>query len=122
MCMMSGNKPRNKDMLGGFDKIRKLWTWLYADKDHRITVLNGIGASVELSMDPDGDVYARIMKSQVDPSAEPGEPYNYNEMLSVPVWLGIIGQLEKQPAEGPGSFKSRWEEIAFGAGVARALN
>lgn len=122
MCMMAENMPRTKDMLDGFHRIRKLWTWLYADKDHKITVENGIGAKLELSMDPEGDVYAKIVESQVYPKSHESEPYNYNEMLSIPVWLGILEQLEKQPAEGPGEFKSRWEEIAFGAGIVSALN
>ena len=118
----TNNEMRRKNMLADFDKIKKLWIYLYADLNHKIEVENSIGAVLELSMDPNGYMRARIVKSVICAGNEQRRDFNYDEMLSIPVWLGIIEQLERAPAEGPGEFKSRWEEIMFQAAVVTTLN
>lgn len=74
---------------------------------HRITINNGF-ADLEVYMDEDLNIKALNMNFPDLP------PYNYNEEMSLKnVILGVIPQLEKQPASGEfnGGFTSRWAEL-----------
>lgn len=115
---------RTKDMLKDFDAIRKLWTYLYADENRTIQVDNAIGAGLELRMREDGSVMARLVRPVLDGTLGDGAPEScYDEMLSIPVWLGIIEQLkERECTEFPGKFKNRWDEISFQAAIVDTLN
>lgn len=74
---------------------------------HKIIINNGF-ADLEVYMDEDLNIKALNMNFPDLP------PYNYNEEMSLKnVILGVIPQLEKQPAsaEFSGGFTSRWAEL-----------
>lgn len=108
---------RNKDMLKSIQDTAKLMQWLYADPNNSITVKNCIEAELKLSMDDEGCITCENLSS-------PGsKPFGYDNMLSLPIWLGIIEQLEAQPPVNPRvQAKSRWEEIQMEAAVIRTMN
>lgn len=112
---------RDKDTLKSFNDITRLWQFLYVDEKNRITVLNAIGAELELRMDEEGYVFARVTKAAIPALASEGDEFSYDDMLSVPIWLGIIEQLQNQPSSS-GKFKTRWDEIKFHTGIVRTLN
>ena len=113
---------RDKSMLAGFRKIQRLWTYLYASPGNKIKAVNSIGAELELWMDDEAQMWAKITKSVAGKTD--GKPFAYDEMLSIPIWLGIIEQLEKARPEMPMKYdaKSRWDEIMIETGIINTLN
>ena len=106
---------RDKSTLKQFKDVGKLTEWLYADKSHEITVKNAMGSDIVLSMTEDCELMARF--PEVD------RVWSYDAYVSMPVWFGIIEQLETQPPKAANArFTSRWEEIKFEHAAMTAIN
>ena len=109
---------RNTDILRGIHDVARLQAWLYADEEHEITVLNSAGAELRLSMNEDGETLCRF-----NIAGTWTKPRPYDENLSIPIWLGIIEQLERQtPEPNNPNTTSRWDKIKFEYGVIAVLN
>lgn len=107
---------RNTDMLRDMRNVHILQNWLYADETHSVTVENCIGAKITLTMNDEGEVMA------VNQNANDQTPFHYDSMLSIPIWLGIIEQLEEQKPEISDEFTSRWEEIKTQWAIIKTIN
>lgn len=103
-------------MLSGIRDVSRLQQWLYADPSHNIIVENAMQARLRLTMDETGQVLCET----IDP---PGKPTPYDDMLGLPVWLGILEQLEHQPPVSPRiDAASRWEEIKLETAFLTVMN
>lgn len=107
---------RDSEILDRIQDVAKLQEYLYLNPDSSIQVETGLGRTMTMWMDDKGNVMAKL------DNVSEAIPFNYNNMLSLPVWLNIIDQLEEQPAQrSPESFKTRWEEVKFDVAVSRTI-
>ena len=96
---------RNVPTLLDLEEIPILWQYLYMNKDHFITVDNGV-AKLEIRMREMYNFHAKNLNFPDLPDLE------YTDMMVIPNMLGIIDQLKNvPPVEFKNEFKSRWEEL-----------
>lgn len=96
---------RDIDSFNRIADVAKVQQYLYADPNNKIDVVNAVDAPLRLTMRDDFVVMARNM------NFPDGSAFEFSGSLAE--WDGILEQLENQPSEKPGAFKSRWEEIKF---------
>ena len=108
-------KSRSKAVLEEYDQIHLIKTYLYANPDNSITVRNAMAAEVELKINDDGRVVARI--------GEGSDFSDYEEMMDHDAWRGVIEQLRDQvPELETAEFKDRLEEILLQARLLLSIN
>ena len=95
---------RTKDLLYKIDEYRIFMQYLYANKDHKITVNNGV-AALELYMDDDLEIYA---KNLIVPNAPP--LFYSSELTLANVLFKIIPYLKTQKSQYK-TMENKWEEI-----------
>lgn len=96
---------RTTGTLFDLEEIPILYQYLYMNKDHYITIDNGI-TKLEIRMTEGCYFIAKNLRFPDLPGLD------YTDMMTIPNMLGIIDQLKRVPAvEFPNCFSSRWEEI-----------
>lgn len=101
-------------LVEGFEDVKTLLQYLYMDKEHNITVTNGI-TKLNIQLGEELDIYQMNLSF-------PHLGYTYRSM-QLSEWLACIEQLKEQPSDcGYSDFKSKWEEIKTITSMNVALN
>lgn len=98
-----------------FDNVARFLTYLYiaGEQNEVVTVTNAAGTRLELYMDSELNTYVNVQ----------GGDKRISWDCTLENMLGCIENLKEQPPIVTSSkFASRWDEIFFEAGAARALD
>lgn len=114
---------RDVSMLRELNDVHTLLTFLYFDEKNSVRVENAVGTKLELTMDDEGYIHARVLELAAGGPPSCDKPFLYDELLSVPILLGVIEQLQEQPPVMKNvKLKSRWDEIKVLTSTVRVLN